>query len=351
LSYLLLILYVEQLDIPVDEIVKLDANENPYGPPEAVFKALAQSKFPHIYPDPESRRLRAQLSLDCGIPADNILVGCGADELIDLLLRIVLEPGDFIVNTPPTFGMYAFDCAINAGRVIDIPRGEAPGFKINVRGIQEAVRENKPKVLFLTSPNNPDGSIIDPEDIDELLKLPVLVILDEAYIEFCDSQESRVPDVLQHDNLVVLRTFSKRAGLAGIRIGYGAVPLWLMNYCWRVKQPYNVSVLAEEAACAALESKEYLQRVKDLLVEERGRLFSKLEQFSSLTPYPSNSNFILTKVAGDAAELKSYLATRGIIVRYYSSPEQLKSCVRISVGKPEHTDKLISALQAYFSDV
>jgi len=137
----------------------------------------------------------------------------------------------------------------------------------------------------------------------------------------------------------------------GIRIGYGAVPLWLMNYCWRVKQPYNVSVLAEEAACAALESKEYLQRVKDLLVEERGRLFSKLEQFSSLTPYPSNSNFILTKVAGDAAELKSYLATRGIIVRYYSSPEQLKSCVRISVGKPEHTDKLISALQAYFSDV
>jgi hypothetical protein len=109
--------------------------------------------------------------------------------------------------------MYWKSCL--AGRVIDIPRGEAPGFKINVRGIQEAVRENKPKVLFLTSPNNPDGSIIDPEDIDELLKLPVLVILDEAYIEFCNSQESRMPDVLQHDNLVVLRTFSKRAGLAG----------------------------------------------------------------------------------------------------------------------------------------
>lgn len=304
-------------------------------------------KFPHIYPDPESRRLRKQLSQDCGLPSENIIVGCGADELLDLILRVVLEPGDRIINTPPTFGMYAFDCAINAGQVVEVPRGAAPGFKIDVPAIINAVQEYKPKLIFLTSPNNPDGSVIDSKDIDELLKLPVLVCLDEAYIEFCESQESRMKAVLDHENLIVLRTFSKRAALAGIRVGYGALPLWLMNYMWRVKQPYNVSAVAEEAACAALNSPEYLKLVRDLIVKERERLFSKLNSFTFLTPYPSNSNFILTNVEGDAADLKQYLGSKGVVVRYYSTPQQLASCIRISVGKPEQTDKLVSVLEMY----
>jgi histidinol-phosphate aminotransferase len=337
----------EQLGIEIEKIVKLDANENPYGPPEDVYEALATLQYPHIYPDPESRRLRKKLSDDCGVPMENILVGCGADELIDLLLRVVLEPDDVIINTPPTFGMYAFDCSINAGKVVDVPRMEAPSFGLDIPGIKSAVEKHKPKVLFLTSPNNPDGSVITTDEIDDLLQLQVLVVVDEAYVEFCDTSGSKIADVVNHENLIVLRTFSKRAALAGLRVGYGAFPSWLVSYLWRVKQPYNVSVAAEVAACAALDNPDYLKRVKDLIITERKRLFNELQQFSFLTPFPSHSNFILTRVAGDAMGLKEFLASQGVMVRYYSSPEQLASCIRISVGKPEQTDVLVAAIKAY----
>ena len=160
--------------------------------------------------------------------------------------------------------------------MVDVPRTDGPGFDIDVAAIKTAVLAHRAKVLFLTSPNNPDGTVIKPADLAELLELPVLVVLDEAYIEFCEIQESRMQDVLKRENLIVLRTFSKRAALAGtagskiisslsqllyagLRVGYCAAPLWLMDYLWRVKQPYNVSVVAELAACAALDNPKYLQ--------------------------------------------------------------------------------------------
>mmetsp|Transcript_2925 Transcript_2925/g.10590 ORF Transcript_2925/g.10590 Transcript_2925/m.10590 type:complete len:324 (+) Transcript_2925:5063-6034(+) len=249
----------EKLGLPCDKIVKLDANENPYGPPPEVYTALQNLQYPHIYPDPESRQLRAALAVECGVPAENLLIGCGADELIDLLMRVVLEPGDKIINTPPTFGMYSFDCSINDGRVIDVRRGPAPNFQLDVEGIEKAVFEHQPKLLFLTSPNNPDGSLIDDQILERLLNLPVLVVLDEAYIEFSSSSRSYISQVTSHQNLIVLRTFSKRAALAGIRVGYGAFPRELVDYIWRVKQPYNVSAVAEIAALAALSNPAYLQ--------------------------------------------------------------------------------------------
>ena len=166
--------------------------------------------------------------------------------------------------------------------MVDIPRSDGPGFDIDVAAIRTAVLAHRAKVLFLTSPNNPDGTVIKPADLAELLELPVLVVLDEAYIEFCEIQESRMRDVLKRENLIVLRTFSKRAALAGtigsriistlsqllpagLRVGYCAAPLWLMDYLWRVKQPYNVSIVAELAACAALDNPKYLQ-VRDFIV-------------------------------------------------------------------------------------
>ena len=150
----------EQLGLAPEAIVKLDANENPYGPPPEVAEALSSMRFPHIYPDPENRALRKALAAECGVPMENLVVGCGADELIDLLMRVVLDPNDVIINTPPTFGMYAFDCAVNAGTCVDVPRLPPPSFKVDVEGIQKAVLEHKPKLLFLTSPNNPDGGAV-----------------------------------------------------------------------------------------------------------------------------------------------------------------------------------------------
>ncbi|CAK8532905.1 unnamed protein product [Lathyrus sativus] len=325
-----------------EDIVKLDANENPYGPPPEVMEALGSIQFPYVYPDPESRRLREALALDSGLESEYILAGCGADELIDLIMRCVLDPGDKIVDCPPTFTMYEFDAAVNGALVIKVPR--RPDFSLNVEHIIEVVKQEKPKCIFLTSPNNPDGSVINDDDLLKILELPILVVLDEAYIEFSQI-ESKMSWVKKHENLIVLRTFSKRAGLAGLRVGYGAFPLSLIKYLWRAKQPYNVSVAAEVSACAALENPTYLENVKDALVKERGRLFELLKAVPFLRPFPSHSNFILCEVTSgfDAKKLKDDLAAMGVMIRHYSSKE-LKGYVRVSVGKPEHTDALMNCL-------
>ncbi|KAK7315485.1 hypothetical protein VNO77_34035 [Canavalia gladiata] len=326
-----------------EDIVKLDANENPYGPPPEVMEALGSIQFPYVYPDPESRRLRAALAQDSGIEAEYILAGCGADELIDLIMRCVLDPGDKIVDCPPTFTMYEFDAAVNGALVIKVPRRS--DFSLNVEQIAEVVKQEKPKCIFLTSPNNPDGSIIDDEVLLNILKLPILVVLDEAYIEF-SAIESRMSWVKKHENLIVLRTFSKRAGLAGLRVGYGAFPLSIIEYLWRAKQPYNVSVAAEVSACAALQNPVYLEDVKNALLKERERLFDLLKEVPFLRPFPSHSNFILCEVTSgvDAKKLKEDLAQMGVMIRHYDKKE-LKGYVRVSVGKPEHTDALMKCLK------
>jgi len=341
----------ETLGRKPEEIVKLDANENPYGTPPSVRDALASMPFAHIYPDPETRKLRAALERDTGCPAANLLVGCGADELIDLLMRCVLEPGDTIVDTPPTFTMYAFDCDVNGGRTVEVPRDA--NFQVDVDGVIRAAKENGAKIVFLTSPNNPDGSVMPRADVDRVLDaLPdTLVVLDEAYVEFCEDYRTvtRIAEVPARENLIVLRTFSKRAALAGLRVGYGAFPSWIMTYMWAMKQPYNVSVAAETAACAALEDEAYLAFVRDALVSERERLISGLrgDDIPFLEPYPSQANFILCNVVGgkDAAGVRDTLARdEGIMIRHYAKPA-MKNFVRISVGTPEHTDRILSALR------
>ena len=331
-----------------DQIVKLDANENPYGPLPAVREALGSMDFPHIYPDPESRALRKSLEIFTGVPAEYILAGSGADELLDLLMRFLLEPNDYILSCPPTFGMYSFDAQLNAARVIEVPRNA--DFSLDMDSINKAVETYQPKILFIASPNNPDGSLLDNKTIDELLTLPLLVVLDEAYIEFAGedlgTSLSYIREVSSRENLVVLRTFSKWAGLAGLRIGYGAFPAWLMPTLWKAKQPYNVNVAASVAAQVSLENTDQLIKVVELLKAERARLFKALQEIAYLKPYPTQSNFILCQVLGrDAAELKSKLAqAHGIFIRYFNKPG-LRDHIRISVGRPQDTDTLLKALK------
>jgi histidinol-phosphate aminotransferase len=270
-------------------------------------------------------------------------------------MRVVLEPGDAIVDCPPTFTMYAFDADVNAARTVSVAR--RPDFSLDVPAIERAVRaEPRAKVLFLTSPNNPDGSVLREEELTRLLELPVLVVLDEAYIEFADGAGDRGPGgngasrlswVARRPNLAVLRTFSKSAALAGLRVGYGAFPLDLAEYLWRAKQPYNVSVAAETAACAALTNPAYLDAVRDALVRERGRLTEGLRAIGWLEPFPSQANFVLCRVGGgrDAKAVRDALAERhGVFVRHYAKAG-LSGFVRVSVGKPEHTDAVLAALR------
>ena len=330
------------------QIVKLDANENPYGPLAVVREALGKLDFPHIYPDPESRALRKSLSKFTGIGAEYLLAGAGADELIDLLMRVLLEPGDCILSCPPTFGMYSFDAELNAARCIEVPRNQ--DFSIDMESVHKAVETHQPKILFIASPNNPDGSMLHAEMIDELLSLPLLVVLDEAYIEFAEEDLgrslSRIREVPARENLIVLRTFSKWAGLAGLRIGYGAFPLWLMPTLWKSKQPYNVNVAASIAAQVSLEHVEELKEIIERLKTERTRLLSALEKIPYLKPYPTQSNFILCQVLErDAAALKARLAQEyGVFIRYFNKP-RLRDHIRISVGRPQDTDALLNALE------
>lgn len=334
------------------QIVKLDANENPYGPLPSVRAALGRLDFPHIYPDPESRLLRQSLAKFTGVGEEYLLAGAGADELIDLLMRVFLEPDECILSCPPTFGMYSFDADLNAARCFEVPRN--PDFSLNLPAIREATEMYRPKMLLIASPNNPDGSLLGAQIVDELLELPLLVVLDEAYVEFAGedlgANLSRIREVPARDNLVVLRTFSKWAGLAGLRIGYGAFPLWLMPTLWKSKQPYNVNVAASVAAQVSLEHVDELAEVVAKLRAERTRLFAALQAMPHLQPYETQSNFILCKVVGrDAAELKSTLAEQhGIFVRYFNKPG-LRDHIRISVGRRQDTDRLLHALEQKFN--
>ncbi|XP_039027616.1 histidinol-phosphate aminotransferase, chloroplastic-like [Hibiscus syriacus] len=342
-------------------IIKLDANENPYGPPPEVLEALGSLKFPYIYPDPESRQLRAALAEDSGIGSDYILVGCGCNELINLIMRCVLDPGDKILDCPPTFTMYEFDAGVNAAQVIKVPR--KPDFSLNVEAIAEAVEWEKPKCTFLTSPNNPDGSIISDEVLLKILEMPILVVLDEAYIEF-SGIESRMQWVKFLNFCSALAFSFCRYRLAGIHVGYGSFPLSIIEYLWRAKQPYNVPVAAEVAACAALQNPKYLEvptvpfalfgskydfglMVKEALVAERERLFELLNEVPFLNPYPSHSNFILCELTSgiDAKKLKEDLSKTGVMVRHYDNKE-LKGYIRVTAGKPDHTNALMDCLRS-----
>ncbi len=362
----------------------------------------------HIYPDPQSTDLRAALAEVIGVPAERILAGHGADELIDLLGRLLLSPGDAVIDCPPTFGMYAFCAAVNGACLINVPR--RADFSLDVDAIEriaapqpasgyddfgwldtvtvdcgEGARTGgsrfgedaywepsrrdstnepfdhaterphdpttarysypRPKLLFLCSPNNPDGGLLPAADLERLLRLPLLVVVDEAYIEFARPGASFIDWVAEHANLVVLRTFSKWAGLGGLRVGYGVFPPAIIEQMWKIKQPYNVNVAGSRAAMASLADRDYLLGNVARLIAERERLYVELACFPFLQPVPSSqSNFILCRVIGrDARQLKLDLEQQGVLVRHFAKPG-VDNCIRISVGRPADSEALLAAL-------
>ena len=207
------------------------------------------------------------------------------------------------------------------------------------------MRRSNAKLVFLCSPNNPSGDLVAREDIQALLELPTTIVVDEAYIEFAerDSLASWVGDC---PNLIVLRTLSKWAGLAGLRVGYGIFPRALMPHLWKIKQPYNVNAAADMAARVSLQDAEYLMERVRQLVLQRERMEIAFAELPYLSPYPSQSNFVLNRVTGMSAEdFRDRLARAGIIVRYYKKP-RLFDHIRISAGKPDQVDRLLEVLRA-----
>ena len=331
-----------QLGLEADEIIKLDANENLYGPSPRALEAVKNLRYLHIYPDPQATPLREALSQYTGVPVDNLMVGSGADELLDMVSRLFLRPGDKIINCPPTFGMYAIHAGINGGQVINVPR--RAGQRLNIPAIAAAITEAAgAKLLFVPAPNNPDGSAISEAKLRDLLTLPIITVLDEAYFEF--HTRTFITWILEHPNLIVLRTFSKWAGLAGLRVGYGAFPGAIIEHLWKIKAPYNVNVAAQAAALASLQDMDYLKANIAKIAATRDKFQADLQQIPWLKAYPSYTNFVLIKVFDrNAADVQSALAQEGIFIRYYNSPG-MQDHVRVSIGTPAQMGKLIERLK------
>lgn len=332
-------LRAERVGVSEADLLKLDGNENPFGPSPRALEALRRETAYHYYPDPAQTRLRERLAAYVGVSPDAIVAGAGSDELIDLLLRAVIAPGDAVIDCPPTFGMYAFLARIAGARVVDVPRRE--DFSVDVSGV--AARAAGAKAVFLASPNNPTGNPTPSEDVERLLDLGLLVVVDEAYVEFAGG--SVAPLLSEREHLVVLRTFSKWAGLAGLRVGYGIMAPALARVLMRIKQPYNVSVPAQVAAIAALEDRDLLMERVQAIVRERERLAALLAEIPWVTVYPSSANFVLCRLAGrDARAVRDGLARKGIFVRYFDR-RPIDDCLRISVPAPGQSERVAQALR------
>jgi histidinol-phosphate aminotransferase len=329
-----------KLGIPETEILKLDANENPYGCSPKVREALANYPYLNIYPDASQTDLREDLAKYVGLSPDYIIAGSGSDELIDLLLRMFVAPGDEVITTVPTFDMYRFSTQVCRGKVVEVVRLE--NFEVDVPAIKAAITK-RTRLIFITNPNNPTGTLIPQKDILALVETGLPLVIDEAYYEFSGQTVANL--VPKYNNLMVLRTFSKWAGLAGLRVGYGIFPVKIANILMKIKPPYNVNMAATVAARESIKDSEYLLGTVRKMIEERARLFQKLCELRYLQPIPSQANYILCRVVrGDAKYIQDELEKKGILVRYYNTP-LLRNYIRISVGKPEQTDRVIEALQ------
>ena len=331
----------QRAGIPASRVVKLNANENPYGPSPKVRAALGSLERVHIYPDPRQTAMREAIASYARARPEQIVVGNGSDELIDLLFRAVLAPGDTVVNCTPTFGMYAFTAQVCGGTTVNVARDDR--FQVDVPGVLQAVELSQARVVVLASPNNPTGNSVPQAAVERLLAQGLLVILDEAYREF--GGESAVAMATTHPRLVVLRTMSKWAGLAGLRVGYGVMAPDLAAVLLRAKPPYNVSQAAETALLASLEDLILLQERVGRVVAERERMRALLQARPDVEVWPSEANFLLCQL-GVGTGRKAYegLARHGVFVRYFSHP-RLADCLRISVGTPAETDRLMEALE------
>ena len=307
----------------------LDANENPFG-------------IYNRYPDPYQNKLKQRLSEIKGIHQNQIFLGNGSDEIIDLTYRIFCEPGkDKALTFSPTYGMYEVSANINAVELIKLPLNNS--FQMDRNSLQPFLLDESLKLIFICSPNNPTGNLIHSDDIEFIFRIfNGIVVIDEAYIDFCP-QASFLDKLSAYPNLIVCQTLSKAWGLAGIRLGIAYMNEVVLTYFNKVKPPYNISSVNQHAALDALSNEADFQEKVNLILAEKGRLSQELLQLSTVKKiYPSDANFLLVEVE-DANDLYNKLVEKKLIIRNRNSV--VKNCVRITVGTKEENQQLLNALK------
>jgi histidinol-phosphate aminotransferase len=311
-----------------EDVIRLNANENPYGAIDEISEALTALDL-HLYPDSQQRKFRAALSEYTDRPVENIIGGAGADEIIDLLMRLFVEQGQKVIDCEPTFGMYAFSANLAGAEVVSVPRNDS--WDIDIPAMREAI-DDSTRIVFLASPNNPTGNLLSESDARALLDTGIVVCVDETYHEFASSTLAPLLD--EYENLVILRSFSKWAGIAGLRVGYAIASANVVQHLMDIKQPYNITIAGDVL----------LSRVNSL-VEQRKRLEVAIDDLDGVSYYPSRGNFLLCRFDRLTAE-EAYvgLAEHGIFVRRFPQ-SVLDNSLRISAGTPEQTDRVINALR------
>ncbi|MCH8486097.1 MAG: histidinol-phosphate transaminase [Candidatus Cyclonatronum sp.] len=322
--------------------ILLDANENPF-PPELHPEAQLNR-----YPDPHYDALRDRLSTLKGVQPSQIFLGNGSDEAIDILIRMFCEPGkDAIVITPPTYGMYRVSADIQDVRVKEAPLN--PDFSLDAASVIEAAA--CAKLVFLCSPNNPTANRLDSGQLREVLSAAqCVVVVDEAYIDF-SAGESALRWLGEFPNLMVMQTLSKAWGLAGIRLGMAFASETIISYMMRVKPPYNVNTLTQQAALRVLAEPERISALVKQLLQERARLAVALAKFPAVYKVePSDANFLLVRVK-DALSWYKAIAAENVIVRYRGDQLHCADGLRITVGSPEENEALLKAFQKLSAEI
>ena len=317
--------------------VFLDANENSFG--------SATAEDFNRYPDPHQRRVKRMLARLKQVPADQIFLGNGSDEPIDLLIRAFCTPAeDHIIILPPTYGMYSVSANINAVEVREVLL--RPDFSLDAQAVLAQATANS-KIIFLCSPNNPTGNLMNKEAVELILKgFPGIVVIDEAYIDF-SKEESWTCRLEEFPNLVVLQTFSKAWGLAALRLGMAFGSRTLIDILNKIKPPYNISLLTQEHALRAITNRDKMKRQVSLTLYEREQLMQRLPSLPIVEHvYASEANFLLVKVSG-ARAIYNYLLEKGIVVRDRSRVKLCDECLRITIGTPDENEQLLEALAAY----
>uniref|UniRef100_A0A7C4YCM1 Histidinol-phosphate aminotransferase n=1 Tax=candidate division WOR-3 bacterium TaxID=2052148 RepID=A0A7C4YCM1_UNCW3 len=329
------------------EIIKLASNENPLGPSKLAMEAIKKAiKEVNFYPDDNVYYLKKKLSEKTGMPVENIIVGNGSVELIHLAIKAFLNPKEKLIMSKPSFIMGKIECSLFGGDVLEI---ETKEYSVDVEGLINAIDE-KTKIVYIDNPNNPLGCMLSISEIDKIvgsLKNNTLLIIDEAYFEYIERED--YPDSLKYvkdgRNVLILRTFSKIYGLAGLRIGYGISNKEIIDYLSRVKLPFNVNNLAQVAAIAALDDVEHIEKSRKLIHEEKKFLYNEFKRLN-IRYIPSEGNFITIVLNKDGMELYKALLKDGIIIRPLHQYD-LNNLLRITIGTREQNKYLIRCIGKY----
>jgi len=331
-------------DLGIEDLIRLSANESPLGPsPRAIEALRREAPRAHLYPDGGSTQLRAMLGERFGVPASWLMAGNGADELLALIARAAYDPGDEILVPHPAFEPYGTEAILSGATVVSSP---LQGYETDLEDMQRRVTP-RTKAVIICTPHNPASTIVTRPRLERLIGAlggdPPLVILDEAYRDFCDDPETAdgVDFVRRHPTVIALRTFSKIAGLAGLRIGYAVARPEAIERLNRVRAPYNVNRLAQVAAAAALEDTGHLERTRTVILAERPRLRNALEARGAPSP-PSQANFLLVRVDDRASAIRQGLLEAGILVRD-GAGVGFPGHLRIAIGTPAHNNRLLAA--------